>query len=72
MKEVKLKTIEQSDNVCLYSICFDGSEESEFEKFLATFKDNGKHNRDFSIILLALRVQHLQYKLYSYGNERSF
>ena len=54
MKEVKLKTIEQSDNVCLYSICFDGSEESEFEKFLATFKDNGKHNRDFSIILLAL------------------
>ena len=53
-KEVRLKTIEQSDNVCLYSICFDGSEESEFEKFLATFKDNGTYNRDFSIILLAL------------------
>ena len=46
--------IEQSDNVCLYSICFDGSEQSEFENFLATFKDNGKYNRDFSIILLAL------------------
>lgn len=54
MKEVKLKTIEQSDNVCLYSICFDRSQESEFEKFLTTFKDNGKYNRDFSIILLAL------------------
>ena len=54
MKDVKLKTIEQSDNVCLYSICFDGSEESEFERFLAAFKDNGKYNRDFSIILLAL------------------
>lgn len=53
-KEVRLKTIEQSDNVCLYSICFDGSEESEFERFLATFKDNGTYNRDFSIILLAL------------------
>ena len=54
MKEVTLKTIEQSDNVCLYSICFDGSKQSEFENFLATFKDNGKYNRDFSIILLAL------------------
>ena len=43
MKDVKLKTIEQSDNVCLYSICFDGSEESEFERFLAAFKDNGKY-----------------------------
>ena len=54
MKEVTLKTIEQSDNVCLYSICFDGSEQSEFENFLATFKNNGTYNRDFNIILLAL------------------
>lgn len=54
MKEARLKTIEQSDNVCLYSICFDGSEVSEFVKFLATFKDNGTYNRDFRIILLAL------------------
>jgi len=53
-KGVTLKTIEQSDNVCLYSICFSDSEKSEFEKFLTTFRDNGKYNRDFSIILLAL------------------
>ena len=26
MKEAKLKTLEQTDNVSLYSICFDGNE----------------------------------------------
>ena len=54
MKEVTIKTIEQNDNVSLYSICFDGNEESEFEKFLAAFKDNATYNREFNIILLAL------------------
>jgi hypothetical protein len=54
MKETVLKTIEQNDNVCLYSICFDGSKLSEYEKFLSEFKDNATYNRDFNIILLAL------------------
>lgn len=36
------------------SICFDGSEESEFEKFLNEFKDNAIYNKDFNVILLAL------------------
>ena len=34
MKNAILKTIEQSDNVSLYSICFNGSDISEFEDFL--------------------------------------
>ena len=34
MATVSLKTIEQNDNVSLFSICFEGSEESEFEKFM--------------------------------------
>ena len=54
MKKTKLKTIEQNDDVCLYSICFDGSNESEYEKFLMEFKDNAKCNKDFNKILLAL------------------
>lgn len=54
MKQVTLKTIEQNDNVSLYSICFDGNQESEFESFLAAFKDNAVYNREFNIILLAL------------------
>ncbi len=54
MAEVKLKTIEQNDNVGMFSICFDGNEESEFEKFLNEFKDNATYNKDFNVILLAL------------------
>ncbi len=54
MTKVRLKTIEQNDNVGMFSICFDGSAESEFEKFLNEFKDNATYNRDFNVILLAL------------------
>ena len=49
-----LNTIEQNDNVGMFSICFDGSEVSEFEKFLNEFKDNATYNKDFNVILLAL------------------
>lgn len=53
-KEIKLKTIEQNDNVALYSICFNGNNVSEFEKFLDAFRGNGRYSKDFSTILLAL------------------
>lgn len=54
MPNVTLKTIEQNDNVGMFSICFSGSNESEFEKFLREFKDNATYNKDFNTILLAL------------------
>lgn len=54
MPSVTLKTIEQNDNVGMFSICFDGNEESEFERFLNDFKDNATLNKDFNVILLAL------------------
>lgn len=54
MTQVTLKTIEQNDNVGMFSICFDGNSESEFEKFLKEFKDNATYNKDFNAILLAL------------------
>lgn len=54
MTSATLKTIEQNDNVGMFSICFDGSEESEFEKFLGEFKDNATYNKDFNVILMAL------------------
>lgn len=38
----------------MFSICFDGNEESELEKFLIEFKDNATYNRDFNVILMAL------------------
>ena len=54
MKKAQFKTIEQNDNVSLYSICFNGSDMSEFEDFLIKFKDNSKLNKDFQTIILAL------------------
>ena len=54
MPSVTLKTIEQNDNVGMFSICFDGNEESELERFLNEFKDNATLNKDFNVILLAL------------------
>lgn len=54
MKKTKLKTIEQNDNVSLYSICFNGSDISEYEDFLLKFKDNSTLNEDFQKIILAL------------------
>lgn len=55
MKTAQLKTIEQNDTTGLYSICFDGDNVSEFEKFLETFRENGKYNRDFNQILFAIK-----------------
>ena len=54
MATISLKTIEQNDNVGMFSICFDKNKESEFEMFLNEFKDIATNNKDFNIILLAL------------------
>ena len=34
MKEAKIKILEQTDNVSLYSICFNGNAISEYEAFI--------------------------------------
>ena len=54
MKEVTLKTLEQTDNVSLYSICFNGNAISEYEAFVKKFKDDATLNNDYKNILLAL------------------
>ncbi len=54
MKEVTLKTLEQTDNVSLYSICFDGNALSEYEAFVQKFKDDATLNIDYKKIILAL------------------
>ena len=53
-RQATVKTIEQNDNVSLFSICFDGSKESEFEKFLLKFQENAKLNADYQSILVAI------------------
>lgn len=54
MKTATLKTLEQTDNVSLYSICFDGKDVSEYEAFLLKFKEDAKLNEDYKKIILAL------------------
>lgn len=46
MKTATLKTLEQTDNVSLYSICFDGNAVSEYETFVQKFKEDAKLNSD--------------------------
>ena len=49
-----LKTIEKSDNVSLYSICFDGNAITEYESFVQKFKEDARLNGEYKTILLAL------------------
>lgn len=54
MKDAKIKILEQTDNVSLYSICFNGNAISEYEAFIQRFKDDATLNTDYKNILLAL------------------
>lgn len=54
MKEATLKILEQTDNVSLYSICFDGNAVSEYEAFVQKFKGDATLNIDYKNILMAL------------------
>lgn len=48
-KDAKIQEVILSDNVGLYSICFNNADENEYEKFLAKYKDNAKLNEDFLV-----------------------
>lgn len=54
MKDTKLQQVILSDNVGLYSICFDNDAVNEYEKFLAKYKDNATLNKDFRSIVMAI------------------
>ena len=49
-----IQTIGQSDNVGLYSLLFDGKQETEFRDFLLKFKDNATLNKDYEAIVRAI------------------
>lgn len=49
MKEAKIKILEQTDNVSLYSICFNGNAISEYEAFIQRFKDDATLNTDYQL-----------------------
>lgn len=55
MKDAKIQEVILSDNVGLYSICFDNNAENEYEKFLTKYKDNATLNEDFRSIVMAMK-----------------
>lgn len=54
MKTATLKTIEQSEKVGLYSICFDGNDLTEYEKFVQRFLNDATLNKDFQKVFRAV------------------
>lgn len=53
-KELKIQEVAISENAGLYSIIFDGENETEYRKFLNKFKDNSRLNNDFRDIMRVL------------------
>lgn len=54
MRTATIKTIEQSEIVGLYSICFDGNDLTEYEKFVQKFLNDATLNKDFQIVFRAI------------------
>lgn len=54
MKTATIKTIEQSEKVGLYSICFDGNDLTEYEKFVQKFLNDATLNKDFQKVFRAI------------------
>lgn len=54
-KKVKIEPVRSSESASLYTIIFEDGDMSEFAKFLNCFKDNGKLQRDYQLILYALQ-----------------
>lgn len=54
-RKLKLESVKASDTASLYTIIFENDDMSEFSKFLTRFKDNGRLQRDYQLILYALK-----------------
>lgn len=54
-RTIKLERIKSTETASLYTIIFENDDLSEFSKFLTRFKDNGKLQRDYQLILYALK-----------------
>lgn len=54
-RQVKLEHVRTGESASLYTIIFENNDMSEFSKFLTRFKDNGKLQRDYQLILYALK-----------------
>lgn len=54
-RSAKIEPIKESPIASLYTIIFEDDNLSEFAKFMTRFRDNGKLQRDYQLILYALQ-----------------
>ena len=55
MTKVKIQEIEKTEKAGLFTICFEGSDDTEFEKFVMKFKDDAERKQDLQVILNAIQ-----------------
>lgn len=55
MQRLKILSVEETEKAGLFTICFTNDNQSEFEKFIAKFKDDAYCQRDLQVILSALQ-----------------
>lgn len=55
MAKLKILSVEETEKAGLFTICFTNDNQSEFEKFIARFKDDAFCQRDLQVILSALQ-----------------
>lgn len=53
--KILIQKVDSSNVATLYTITFENCNISEFNKFINRFKDNGKLQRDYQLILVALQ-----------------
>lgn len=55
MAKLKILSVEETEKAGLFTICFTNDNQSEFENFIARFKDDAFCQRDLQVILSALQ-----------------
>ena len=52
--KVKIEEVQKTDIAGLFTICFEGDDATEFQKFIEKFKEDATRKEDLSVILTAI------------------
>lgn len=55
MAKVKIQEIEKTEKAGLFTICFEGNDDTEFEKFVMKFKGDAERLQELQVILNAIQ-----------------
>ena len=54
MAKIKIEEVQKTDIAGLFTICFEGDDATEFQKFIEKFKEDATRKEDLSVILTAI------------------